>query len=122
MDNDGWVDAPGNNGWVDAPDPMLAYLRERSARFGAVYRLARKADRSVTPFGFMAHMKRAEWILARGRRIGVTSRVRRTTPRRRGAGRPRAQAAHSSARSGDSGDSDPEPAPRPRSARPGARS
>lgn len=51
----------------------------------------------------------------RRRRTVLVARIpRRTHARPRGAGRPRAQAARSSARSGDSGDSDlDDPAPAP---------
>ncbi len=71
-----------------------------------------------------AWARQTEWIVSEARKDGVELdliRTRQTHTRRRGAGRPRAQAGRSSERSGDGG-SDPEPtAPTRRSPRPGAR-
>ena len=71
-----------------------------------------------------------EWIVAGARKDGIALdpitlqapiRARQTHARRRGAGRPRAQASRSSARSGDSGEDDPAPPTRRCCARSGAR-
>src|SRR3954470_9577347 len=92
-------------------DPMLVYLAERDARFRAAYRLARRTTPNWVEA--LGRMDQAERVL---RRASAPPQVLAPRPqRRRGAGRPRAQARRSCARSGDSGDSgdgpgEPEPA------------